>query len=477
MITVATPHQGIVQVYRPIEAGEFDKDNSFLWLAGKALLSLYRQNPLEFKKDIIRKNFPALYDLFPIFTFLKNGLQQDIQIDTLLFKNELLNVYKNTVQNIFSKLISIFGEKGQETPAGFVVNEPTLVDKLFGNYPDGRPYRQFSGLGDYLVLSKSANLDSDSQKIPFDHTEIITEKDGIKKVLDLLGLSYQENQIVAGEKTILSPSLIFFIKSPVAVEVEYKGTSYNEQDGLIFIPKAAFGNYIIKVKGKEKGPYTIIIGQIGIEKDTWSRIEGKITAPLPLSQEDRYILSFDPQNPREFSINLNDVYLLFDMLITELESINETFQNSNLKIAIKNLSLAKENYNKKDFVTMKKHLHMSQWTIIKAWREIKDDKKNKLLTHMANLENIFEKSLKNQAESSKNILQKRLYLQKTIILTTQENLLKLKKQGADITVKASILSLFMDKVEKVEEALTLGNMNYAEILLQTNSYLKKELED
>lgn len=477
IITIASSHKGIIQVYKLLEAGELDKSNDFLWLAGKTLIALNKKNPLESDKAIITKKIPVLYDLFPVFNFLKNKSQEEIPIESLSIKNLFLTSYNNAAQEIFPKFTSIFGEKGDRTPGGFSIEERTVIDNLLGNYPDGHPVQMFFDKGDYLVLSKSADLDSDSQKIGFDHTELVTEKESIKKIFDQLNLSYQEDQIVPGEKTILSPSLIFIIKSPAEIEVEYKNTLYKEKEGIIFIPNAPLGNYVLRVKGKEAGNYSLIIGLIGEEKDTWNKIEGTIREEFPVAQQDIYTVYFDPKNPKEFPVNEDNISSLFNALITEFKLSNTTFKNKNLKIALKNLVSAKEKYSVGDFKTTKKHLWKSHWTTVKAWREIKNKQKDKVLQLIEELENLYEKSLKNlPSATTLSTLQKRINVQKNIILNAENRFLKLKKRGRDVKRKVSILLHMKNKLSKTEEALNQGNLHYVEILLQTNSYLKKELE-
>ncbi len=291
LITVGSSHKGIVQVYKPLEAGEIDRENTFLWLLEKMILAV-NKDANQTNKQIIQSKIPVLYNLFPTFDFLTKD-NQAINTNTLSLQNNLLPTYNQTFSSIFPVFTSIVGEKNTETPAGYIVKDNVL-------YADGIPTQTVFEAGDYLVASKSSKEDSDYQILAADHTEIITEKDSIKKLLSLISVSYTDSQIAQGQKTTISPALIFLIKSPATMEVAIGENTYTEEDGIIFIPNAASGNYALNVKGTETGSYTVIIGQISETNDLWETVSGAITKNPPSSQTDTY--SFQYNNQTAFSI-------------------------------------------------------------------------------------------------------------------------------------------------------------------------------
>jgi len=294
IISVGSSHQGAVQVYKTLEAGEIDRENTFLWLAQKLVL-LLNKTSLEPDRETIKKRFPVAKDLFPTFNFLKDKNGQEIPIDNLSIKNNTLLNYNPTFSQIFDIFTAIYGEKGTQTPAGYVIDEPNLLDKLLGNYADGKPIDIWYEKGDHTVLSKSANQDNDSQMLVFDHGEIITEKESIKKIFDVLNISYSEDKIVAGQKTKISPSLIFLIKSPAKMKVNFNDQIFEEEDGIIFIPDASGGDYQLQIQGVNLGKYTVFIGQIAQNNDIWEKIEGEINQDRPTSQIDSYLVNFNTQ--------------------------------------------------------------------------------------------------------------------------------------------------------------------------------------
>jgi len=297
IITVGSPHQGAIQVYKPLAAGEIDRENTFFWLAQKLILVLNKSS-LEPDRETIRKRFPVAFDLFPIFSFLKNEQGELIATDSMSIKNQTLAKYNFLFPTIYPLFTAIYGETTQSTPEFYYVKPPDLLDQLLGNYQDGKPISTVLGNGDGTVLAKSAfETDDDAfQFANFNHGEIIYKKEAIEQILKILHLDYQSSQIIEGRKTIISPSLIFLIRSPASIEVvDESGTHYFEEDGIIFIENAQSGNYQLIVNGKEQGKYQVVVGQIAENNDIWEYLNGEITDSTPTNQVDQYLISFNNQ--------------------------------------------------------------------------------------------------------------------------------------------------------------------------------------
>lgn len=285
LITVGSPHKGVVQVYKPLMYGKIDRVNTFLWLAEKIILFL-NKSTIESDKETISKKFPVLFDILPIFNFLKDENDQEISYDILEIKNNLLTDYNLSFNEIFNLFTAIYGEKDNNTLAGYIVDKNDIL-KIKDSFFD---------LGDYLVLKKSADQDEDSQKLVFDHGEIIYKKEAISKILQLLGIDLDYSQISEGEKTEISKSLIFLIRSPVKIIVKHNDQEYEENEGIVMITDAESGEYEVNVQGIENGSYELIIGQISENNDLWEKIEGEITKDPPQSQIDVYRINYDSQN-------------------------------------------------------------------------------------------------------------------------------------------------------------------------------------
>ncbi len=299
IISVGSPHFGAVQFYKPVEAGEVDRDNTFLWLAEKIVLAL-NKSTIESDRDTIATKFSVAKDLFPTFNFLKDSFGNEISIDNLIIKNNFLPSYNQNFSDIFPIFTAIYGEKDGNTPAGFVVEPRNIIDQLLGNYLDGKPRESYFDFGDYTILSKSASQDTDSEKLYLDHGEIITKKEAIKKILGLLNINFNDDQIVEGQATKISSSLIFMIKSPATMKVEFEDSIYTEDEGIIIIPDAQSGNYKLKVQGVDSGKYEVIIGQVSENNDIWESINGEIIQSPASSQIDNYNILYNDQTAIPF---------------------------------------------------------------------------------------------------------------------------------------------------------------------------------
>ncbi len=314
LITVGSPHKGVAQVYKPVEAGEIDRWNDFLWLAEKTILIL-NKNGLETDRQTINRIMPVLQDIFPVFNFLKKN-QIYISVANMKVKNQLLTKESN-ISNIFS----FAGEKGP-TLNGYLVENQSFIDNLLDQYPDGHPMSTLIGIGDYLVLSSSAKL-GESFVLNLDHSEIIYTEEAIKKILESLDIGYNDQQIVKGQATKIDQSIIFLIKSPAEMEVVFNGKSYFEEDGFIFIENANSGTYKVKIKGKEQGSYEVIIGQIGKKYDLWNDLVGKTVT----DQIDTYNFYYNAESPEDIPFSdLNSYLKLNNYGFRNLKNINEIYE-------------------------------------------------------------------------------------------------------------------------------------------------------
>lgn len=295
IISVGSPHQGAVQVYKPLSAGEIDRENTFMWLAQKLILVL-NKTTLETDRETLQKKIPVAFDLLPIFAFLKDESGQLISTQSMILKNPTLPKFNFSFPQIYHQFTSLYATN-IETPEYYTTQPPTVFDNLLGNYQDGRPVSLLKGSGDGTVLTKSAFEINDNDSLVFNnfnHGEIIYKKEVIKKILDTLNLNYDENNISEGKRTVISPSLIFLIRSPATMEVVAPDNNhYFEEEGIIFIENATTGNYQLLVKGKEKGSYQIIVGQIAANNDLWETIDGSIETDQPENEVDRYQINFN----------------------------------------------------------------------------------------------------------------------------------------------------------------------------------------
>ncbi len=293
LISVGSPHKGSPETYRPLEAGEIERKNTFMWLAQKIIIILNKSG-IETDKKTIQNRFPVLYDLFPLFPFLKTSDGEYINNSELSIQNILLNEYNSSIDDIQSIFFSIYGAN-IETLAGYIIKPADPLQNILGNYIDGQPNSVLYDNGDGTALEKTANINLNSYEYNLNHNEIVYKKGPIKKMFEIANIEISDENISEGARTIISPSLIFFIKSPANIEVLFNENKYIEKDGMIFIPNAETGQYKLNIKGIDKGEYTVIIGQITNENDIWDTINGEIVKEPPNSQIDSYIVSFNAE--------------------------------------------------------------------------------------------------------------------------------------------------------------------------------------
>ncbi|MDP3974464.1 MAG: alpha/beta fold hydrolase [bacterium] len=292
IITVGSPHQGTAKVYQPIQAGKIDLSTDLLSLAQNIVINLNRSFD-QSNKDVIKFLIPSLYDLYPNYDFLKNEDGEIISKESLLIKNELLPNYED-ISAISDKLFSIYSDYDQAL-FGFQVEPQSAIHKLFEHYEDGYPTKSIFDSGDKNLPKISTSFGNNLIQMTGDHEEIIYKKDSIKKILDLLDITYIDDDIVEGAKTVINPSLIFIIKSPAVMEVNLADKSFYEEDGLIFISNASSGNYKLKVQGTGAGKYTILVGQISQSNELWEELNGEITTVIPTDQIDIFDIDYNNQ--------------------------------------------------------------------------------------------------------------------------------------------------------------------------------------
>ncbi|MBI3619909.1 alpha/beta fold hydrolase [Candidatus Roizmanbacteria bacterium] len=394
VVTVGSPHEGTGWAYKPVEAGEIEKQDTFLWLAEKTMLTLEKKG-VETDRTTINTALPVLRDIFPTYNFLisENGTTQPTA--SLLVQNTTINTYNPTVQSISSKLSAISGNS-RETLSGYSLGVRTAADQLFDLYPDGRPGTSFSTPGDGIIIVPTVSFGSQPQTLALDHQELIFKTDGIKTVLNDLAIPFNDSQIIEGRRTTLSPSLLFFIRSPATIEVaDQKGVIYPETDGMIFIENAALGNYTLTARGVENGQYSIVIGELGSASDSWNVIESSIVATPPSSQVDTYQVDFNSQTPAEFFVDQTNVPALFDRLLKQLSRLICQPSNHNLSETRTLIIQAEKNYEKSNYSLVRQNLLQSASLLISQMSPKNEAVSTAVVKILPLLEDVYQASLKN----------------------------------------------------------------------------------
>ena len=476
LITVGSPHQGTANVYKLVEAGDFDKDDTMIWLMQKLVFFLNRKH-FETNKKTIQTSMPVAKDLFPVYDFLTDKNGDQIAINSMKIKNDTLLDYQPEFPQIFNSLTTIAGDKTNKTLSGYKVQKRSNLDKLLDIYPDGRPSEKLFTKGDYVIVEDSALAGNDRITLHSDHGELIYKKASIESILGKLNIAYSSNQIVEGNATKISPSLIFTLRSPAEMEVSFGSQKYIEQDGLIFIENAEAGNYNLKIKGEfPGGRYTVLVGQISDTDDKWFEIDGEINKLLPFLQTDTYTITFNPENLLDFPVNQNDIVSLFNLLIQRLTILKKDYSGHSLNEAIEEVEEAKSSFQKSDSKKVRKQLLECLDEIFEARKKASTILRNELYDTLIQLENLFEKSLENETtKPTYSFLQNELPRLKKKYESSEDWLLQKKQKGTDVTDKAVVLNLTDEKLTKATNYLKDQNLHLTEIVLESANGLLKEI--
>ena len=267
LITVGSPNFGAVDAYPALEGGE-------IWRTGPSklgfeLLLHYFQQPGETKRETLLRIAPVLNDLLPNFDYLiKNGTNlppsalslQNLLLPELSDLSPLENLTKTLTGRGFSSIEQI------------ILTEPNWVDKLLGNWPDGKPIDKLLTLeGDNSVLTKSSSFSGsliENFTYNLDHGGIISEHVPLTKIMEILGLELNPGTYDSLEDE--ENFLIFFVHSPVKISSPDVTPNSYTTDELIIIPSPENKDYVLNVEGIESDYYSLSIGQIFGEKVIWN---------------------------------------------------------------------------------------------------------------------------------------------------------------------------------------------------------------
>jgi len=290
LVTVGSPHKGTTLVYYPWEGGQIPSDNTWQWLGLQLFVQLHKKG-FATNMETIRHFAPSTQDFLPDFNYLiKNG--QEVDVNTMIQQNSWL---KNLGS---SGPINTFGGNNQETLAMLEVEERSRVDELLGYWDDGKPInKQYSNEGDGTVLLKSAGLNGiPTESLDLNHGAIISDSQGIAKIIQLLELSISE---IISDTSLLSrsPALVFFLHSPANLNLKNPppGTIISNEDKLIIIPSASAGQYELEIIGTGDGFYHLEMGQLTENKDIWQTIINEIKS----GEIENIIIDFNPNQPQE----------------------------------------------------------------------------------------------------------------------------------------------------------------------------------
>jgi pimeloyl-ACP methyl ester carboxylesterase len=341
VITVGSPHKGVLKTYYAWEAGLVSDKLNLSSIAMQFFLHLQRKN-FQTSKDIIRSLVPSIQNMLPVFNYLKNSNSVIIPTSSLIEQNNYFTDFEDN-PSFKDKLVTISGiedDDQEDTVEYYLVENRSILDKLLGLWPDGVPTaKEFSLEGDLTVLNKSSSFFEASNNIFIagNHHQIMENQTGLTTITQELGFS---DLIINNTPSSLArnPSLLFFLHSPAVITVttpsgkqmgfnspnNYEKGVYSQIDNLIFLSEYPAGNYEVEVKGVGRGVYEIEIGQFNQEKDSWQNLKSFINP----EETHTYDLYFNPDSLEDNMLKNTDPLDILLLAKKRLEQLNIYFQAS-----------------------------------------------------------------------------------------------------------------------------------------------------
>ncbi len=351
LVTVGTPHEGVVQAYPAWSGGTIAEDLNWFTFATKIALELNRR-AYATDRETIQRLVPILRDLLPTEPYLMR--QSDatiIPIAGMNLKNpwlSQLNVLAPAIQDIHTTLRG----SGLLSPDTLTVKPPNWLDKQLGNWIDGKPVAVNRGNGDGVIPMSRADVSSTTIDISGSHGEIIAHKEGISRILTALEIPVQDGQITESRETKLKPGLLLFLRSPATLQVQHNGITFTDTDGILFIPDAQNGMYDIRVVGTGTGTYRLAIGQFTQTTNAWNEYIGS-TSP---GQQTLYRIQFNGQLPDPDPVkNLSDKERLREIEL-ELQELATRTRHTGVVKARSDLQSTYISLMKEDYLSLKKQL-------------------------------------------------------------------------------------------------------------------------
>ncbi|MBL7078644.1 alpha/beta fold hydrolase [Candidatus Shapirobacteria bacterium] len=443
IITLGSPHQGVLQAYEALAGGKIS--DSFSWGSAALNILLRLRNPIyKTNAQIIQNEAPVLNDLVPVFDFLKKG-RRIYSYQKLTYKNEFL---ENINQSIFNldKIEYLSGNTGANVNEWLIVKSPTLVENLLGLWPDGVPYRRYQAAGDETVLLKSSSLNKDPEIYSLDHRQLVSSASTIEKVLEILEIT--PGQIAAESVYPFNNTLVFLIASPATLEVlAPNGQTYPADDqGFVIVPNPQAGDYQAKLLGNGNGEYHLLLGQL-FSASSWNNYQGSIEPGQPLT----YQFSINPDSPRSNPL-IDDEKHQLEIVLEEIENLNQKYPGEKLEKARAGVQEAVTKVETNDWPLA---VNKVKEAIVYLFEFRRDNPQLKVLKESENsieiLTNVLASLLEKEGKTSSNVARKEyLKARKQYSLTTQKiRLQQRKNQLNDLSpVSFSTGEQFLDEAKE-----------------------------
>jgi pimeloyl-ACP methyl ester carboxylesterase/streptogramin lyase len=245
LLTVGSPHQGVVDAYPAWSAGEIPND--IFWRSVTAIMKRYCGNKWPTMKEIVQNEIPSVQNFLPVFDYLKEASTGQYKpVSTMVAQNNWLPNELFTPPFFQATVGSLVGS-GFNTLEAITVRGRTRRDALRGDWEDGRPiHKEFTKEGDKLVLSMSSTIDgAQNTEIDQNHAGLVMSGEGIGEILSFLDPGLSPLSIVQPEAAIEEPkSALLILGHPARFWlVDPNGKTVKDENGLLFLVNPQKGDY------------------------------------------------------------------------------------------------------------------------------------------------------------------------------------------------------------------------------------------
>jgi len=250
VVTLGSPHQGVVQAYGMWEGGRVGEKSSLSSVALDILLNLQSREGWS-GWETVRNQIPVMKDIMPSADFAYFG-NCPLSLPQMNDKNNFLIDLNLTKDVVFPKLEAVVGT-GFNTPKRAFLGQRTFYDRVLGLWSDGHLLSYGNGLGDGTVLTESGSFVEDSFfEVEVDHRGLVGEVEGVDVLMDVLELGKHNVEFGSGS---FSDTLLFLMGSPAQMTVlDPEGNLVVADDqGVIRFSTFAPGGYENAINGEENG--------------------------------------------------------------------------------------------------------------------------------------------------------------------------------------------------------------------------------
>ena len=447
LITIASPHSGAVDAYPALEGGEIWRTGPIK--LGYELLVHYFQRPGETRRETIQRIAPVLKDLLPNFDYLvKNG--SNLPPSTLSFQNSLLPSISNI--SILENITYTLSGRGFDTVEQIILTDRNWIDKLLGNWPDGKPIdKQLTLEGDTSVLVKSSSFTNspiENFTYNLNHGGIISEAAPLKKIMEILSLKLKPG--IYNPLNDEENFLVFFVHSPVKISSPDVTPDSYINDELIIIPSPKNKVYTLNVEGTGNDFYSLSVGQIGTESASWQDYYGEAQTGITQNFEFDINIVNPPENPL---VNNQSFYSSeFDSLLNQCKNLTNS-QIANLKyknIILSLLNLITKEKNSPEMALNYVNLLRNTIATLEKQRNLDSALANQLRKYSSKMTFYFEKKASGNPKITSKTQADNYFNSTKTMLNQMETLHNFSKTATLI---------FLEAKEKLSEAQNYLNLN------------------